>query len=54
MKKILAILTIVIITSCSKSTPTVSTKPYKVFIRIETVEQNGESTFSPISVVSMK
>ena len=54
MKTILAILTLVILASCSKSTPTVSTTPSKVYIRIETVEQNGESTFSPISVVSMK
>jgi hypothetical protein len=53
MKKIIAILILVTLASCSKVNP-INQSTNRVFIRIESVEPDGQSTYSPISTVLMK
>ena len=54
MKKIIAILILVTLFSCNKTTPINQSTTNRVFIRIESVEPDGQSTYSPISTVLMK
>jgi hypothetical protein len=54
MKKIISILMLIILVSCSKTNPINQSNTNRVFIRIESVEPDGKSTYSPISTVLMK
>jgi hypothetical protein len=54
MKTLYIILAIITLASCKKETPSTQTCNIKFYTRVECVELSGESTYSPISVITIK
>ena len=54
MKTILILIAGVILASCNKSTTITDTTQRKIYIRIESVELDGQSSYSPISSITVK